>query len=394
MQEWQKGIDLEKLKELAEPFRQRHKALVFGAFGLTKERDVADYLSAGRALWTGKPPRAVALFTIAKAASEQSDFAQRRFSIQPQAIVVKAFAALDVASGLKVLSVLRDRVGQAPVWIEIFEEDDTARAAVAAVGGFSYVTSKVAAGGEIKGVYFSGQSPLPALSLANQATLAIIDGDFLRTHELAAIRGELGDFDNLWAQHYSSYNKRKSWEAFALRGYADDPGFIIKPAEMSKGWKEENPGRLHAWPRMTKAAEHFGATLDVINRRLAPVDECDRIRFMRLRAKGGELSRHADITDREAGTADGMICRMHVPIVTNEAVKFMSWNARGEKLTVSPPAGCLMYLDQRKPHAVTNGDPSLNRVHLVIDCVADAKLREMIGNVASRSGVSTLRSVA
>src|SRR5262245_45830083 len=83
----------ETLKAFAAPFTHRHKSLVFGAFGLTKERDIADYLARKRAIWTGEPPQAVALFTIAKVASSQSDFAQRSFSIPPGSVSVKAFAA-------------------------------------------------------------------------------------------------------------------------------------------------------------------------------------------------------------------------------------------------------------------------------------------------------------
>jgi hypothetical protein len=96
---------------------------------------------------------------------------------------------------------------------------------------------------------------------------------------------------------------------------------------------------------------------------------------MRLRAKGGELARHADITDREAGTADGMIARFHIPIVTSPAVRFSAWTERGERIDTQWPEGALCYLDQRKPHTVTNSDPELARVHLVIDAISNADIR-------------------
>ena len=41
---WQMGYDLEYLKGICYPFRAMHKPLVYGAFGLTKERDVAGAL--------------------------------------------------------------------------------------------------------------------------------------------------------------------------------------------------------------------------------------------------------------------------------------------------------------------------------------------------------------
>ena len=122
MDEWQKGFELDHLKAFAAPFKARHKALVFGAFGLTKERDIADALAQKRAIWTGTPPQAVALFAVTKMASEQSDFAQRKWQIPPGSISVKAFAALDAAAGEKVLAALLARAGGAPVWLEIFED--------------------------------------------------------------------------------------------------------------------------------------------------------------------------------------------------------------------------------------------------------------------------------
>lgn len=373
MNDWQKGFPIEQLRELAAPFKARHKPLVFGAFGLTKERDIAEALAAHRVIWTGSPPQAVAIFSRLKHGSTQQDFAQREIPLGAGHVFIRAFAALSAEAGAKVLRALSGRAA-APCWLEVFEEDEIARAALQEAGGFAYVATKISAGSEIKGMYFSGAPPLAPIGAADEATLKIVERDFLSPADHAAIKSELKAFDSLWAQHYSSYNKRQSWEAFALQGYDDDPGFIIKPAEMAKGWKEENRERLAAPLRPTKAAGNFLNTLAAI-RRLAAPKQCDRIRFMRLRAKGGALGRHADITDREAGTADGMICRMHIPIETSTAVLFSGWNARGEKIDTSFPERALCYLDQRKPHAVTNADPELARVHLVVDCIASETLR-------------------
>jgi hypothetical protein len=374
METWQHGIEIERLRAFAALFKERHNALVFGAFGLTKERDIAEALSKNNVIWTGDPPDAVALFALAKQDSEQHDFAQRPFRIKIPAVHVKAFAARSAEAGAKILGALRDRAVGVALWVEIFEEDATARAALAAAGGFNYVATKIAAGSEIKGVYTTGASQLPPIGPEDEATLALLERAFLAEGESEAILCELSAFDSLWAQHYSSYNKRKSWEAFALRGYTDDPGFIIKPREMSRKWKEEHADLLEAKSRPTKAAEHFPATLKAVAR-LARPEQCDRVRFMRLRAKDGELSRHADITDREAGTRDGQICRLHIPIVTSPKVRFYGWTARGEAIVTSFSAGALAYLDQRKPHRVTNDDPELWRIHLVVDYVADAALR-------------------
>jgi Aspartyl/Asparaginyl beta-hydroxylase len=378
--DWQKGFSIDKLKEMAAPFKARHKALVFGAFGLTKERDIADAMSKQRAVWTGDPVQAVALFVPTKAASEQSDFAQREFVIAPGSVAIKAFAANSFGDGVKILEAIILRAEGAKIWLEIFEEDEIAKKCAIAAR-FVYVTTKVSAGSEIKGVYLHGApSPLAPFSKVDEATLLVLNGSFLSGPMHTAIKAELRAFESLWAQHYSDYNKRKSWEAFALRGYSNDPGFIIKPAEMSKGWKEENSARLSSKSDWTDAAQHFPATVRAVG--LLGATQFDRVRFMRLRSKNGELSRHADITDREAGTADGMVTRLHIPITTSDAVTFYGWNARGEKLETHWPERALCYLDQRKPHAVINSDPELNRIHLVVDCIANENIRELISRAA------------
>ena len=374
MEEWQRGIALERLRDFAAVFKDAHKPLVFGAFGLTKERDVADYLAKDHALWTGNPPEAVALFAPLKVASEHQDFTQRAVPIPAGSVVVRAFAARQPEAGAKVLSALAERAGSRAVWLELFEEDRIAKAA-AERAGFAYVTTKIMAGSEVKGIYVRGAAPpLAPLNAAEQATLMVCDREFLSADELTAIRAEVAKFESMWAQHYSTYNKRQSWTAFALRGFDDDAGFVIKPAEMSRAWKEENAARMSDRPRMTQVAEHFPVTLAACAR-IAPAEQCDRIRFMRLRAKDGELARHADIVEREAGTADGMLCRMHIPIITSEAARFSGWNARGERIDMAMPEGALCYLDQRKPHACKNSDPTFDRVHLVLDAHADAALR-------------------
>ena len=54
------------------------------------------------------------------------------------------------------------------------------------------------------------------------------------------IKQRLDVMDYEFTNHYSNYNKGKSWSAISLRGYTPEWSFITKPAEMSKKWKEEN----------------------------------------------------------------------------------------------------------------------------------------------------------
>lgn len=374
--EWQRGYSLGYLQSFGELFKRRHKALVFGAFGLTKERDVADALARKRIIWVGDPPVAAAIFNVSKAGAIHQDFAQRDCPIPAGCVFVKAFACDRMDAGALVLGTLRERAQGRPVWVEAFEEDAAARCALEKAGGFAYACTKISAGSEIKGLYVSGAAPpLPQLPPEETATQCILEREWLTPEAHTEIMVELEMFGDHFAQHYSDYNKRKSWTAFALRGYQDDPGFIIKPAEMSKSWKEENQALLSEPVRWTQAAEHFPTTIKQVDRLGVQID---RLRFMRLRSKNGELARHADITDREAGVRDGFIARLHIPLRTSRAVTFIGWDARGQARAQAFPERALVYLDQRKPHAVRNTDLTLDRIHLVVDCFADRAVRDLI----------------
>lgn len=373
--EWQRGQPLEKLQALAAVFKAAHKPLCFGAFGLTKERDIAAALSAGECSWTGQPPRAVALHSVLKHAGHHSDFSGRPLKLPPGCIYVHAFAAAEPASGGRVLK--RFAEAEYPTAVEIFEEDTVARACVQRAG-FRYAFSKVTAGAEIKGMYFLRMDPPPPLPAEEERTLLQITRTYAGPNEHADILAELARHEERfpWAQHYSSYNKRKSWTAFALRGFDRlDPSFIIKPAEMAKGWQEAHPERMDATPDWTLAAQHFPAACSLVE---ALPGLKERVRFMRLRHGDGELSRHADITDREAGVRSGCVARLHIPIRTSPAVRFQAWDSRGALHEHHFPERSLFYLDQRKPHRVLNTDPALDRIHLVVDCYVTSILRDML----------------
>lgn len=377
MQDWQRGIELDVLRDLARPFKAQHGPLVFGAFGLTKERDIADAMARGRFTFAreGGAAAAGAIWKRLKNAGHSKDFRGVEFEIPAGDLLVSALAATTLESGRRVLGKLVSGANSA-VWITVFQEDATARALVAEAGARKAFT-KIGAGSEIFGVYVIGRTPPPAPPPEDLATLSQLHERFASTAELDSMLAELRDFEERrspWAQHYSSYNKRRSWTAFALRGYDhNDPAFIEKPAEMSKAWKAENPHRLTARSDWTIAADSFPAARAIVAR--IP-GKLDRVRFMQL-APGGELTRHADITDREAGTRDGQICRVHVPLVTSPKVEFQAWNCDGERLVKNFAPGALFYLDQRKPHAVRN-PAKAKRIHLVVDVVCTPELRQML----------------
>lgn len=374
---WARGYDMTMLRAFGDLFRTAHKPHVYGAFGLIKERDIATMLADGAVLHVqhqnGRVDGALAWRKL-RHGSKQSDFTGRQIQLAAGDIYVPALAGCDVTSAKRVLWMLPKGPTK---WVEIFEEDKIAKQA-AVECGYLYAFSKVMSGSEVKGVYvrdaFAFNVPR-ALSPAELATLAVIDDRFITKKTISAVLDELRGSAEWWAQHYSNYNKRGSWTSFALRGYdPEDPRFIIKPAEMSKAWKNDNKERLGARPTDTFMYDRFPMVREIVDR--IPGKK-DRVRFMRLAAENGELSRHADVTDREAGVADGKVVRLHIPVITNDAVRFSAWGARGEKITITPKPGCLLYLDQRKPHAVVNKGRT-ERVHLVVDAFSSAALREWL----------------
>jgi hypothetical protein len=380
---WQRGYSLARLRGIAGTFKARHAPLVFGRFGVVLERDIAEALATNALIWKGDPsaPRAAAIAHRLKAAGSATDFAQRDIVMPANHVKVSAFAALDMEAGALVLASLSDRAPGA-LWVEIFEEDAVARRAVECLPELRYRATRIAAGSEVKGIYTSAPPGAEReLHPAEQAALCELQADFAGAQERAEILAEVERFAR-FEQHYSSYNKRQSWTAYSLRGFDRDPRFIIKPAEMAKSWKAANPQRLAAKADWTSACEHFPTTLACVRRMLGG-RQPERVRLMQL-APGGELSRHADVVNRDAGLADGMLARLHLPLRTSEAVIFHGWDKRGRHFETAFREGALCYLDQRGPHRVENRDPERARIHIVVDMESDEALRGSIAAALAR----------
>jgi hypothetical protein len=91
------------------------------------------------------------------------------------------------------------------------------------------------------------------------------------------------------------------------------------------------------------------------------------VRLMRL-GVGSTIKTHRDYDlDAEHGTV-----RLHVPIVTNDRVDF---RLNGERVILGE--GECWYLRLSDPHSVENGGET-DRVHLVIDAVADEWLTDLM----------------
>lgn len=98
----------------------------------------------------------------------------------------------------------------------------------------------------------------------------------------------------------------------------------------------------------------------------------NRVRFLRLRA-GGEIFPHSDPLHQ----IDSSLVRLHIPVATNPAVDF---RVNGVQLAMQP--GETWYVDVRFRHSVRNAGDA-DRVHLVVDIVANEALRSLMAGAES-----------
>ena len=314
MKDWQKGYEIEYLKKLKEIIKSEIKPHCYGAFGIPNERDLATCLEKDQVVVT-KEKDTILIFQQYKAKSSFKDFTGERIEIRSGDIFIKHFAGRQKE---RILNHVLESTKGRRVFVEIFEEIKDSRDLMERFM-LNFITTKIASSSDLKGIYWTGEDHEYDLMKGEEIHCKELDPKFLSKKDLDQVRKELINYTS-WADHYSGYNKRQSWSAFSLRGYDQDPNFIVKPGEMSKKWKGENPKRLTDNSDWTEIIDKFPITKSILERSPLKGATPDRIRFMRLKSGKGELSRHADITDREAGIQKGRVVRLHIPIITNKDV--------------------------------------------------------------------------
>lgn len=369
MKEWQRGYDIETLKKISNVFKQEFKPFVYGAFGIPNERDIATLLLESRLIKTADFSTVAEVHQYEKKGSIK-DFRGVSMDFPAGTIYIKSIAGEKKET---ILKYFLEKCSNRPLIVEIFDEMIQTRRIIEGLG-FKYMLSKISAASDLKGVYGFNIST-DDISILEKKHLEVLNNSFLEKEKVETILKELEGLD--WANHYSSYNKDKSWSAVSLRGYdVDNPYFIIKPTEMSQKWKKENSEKLQWKSNWISGVERmFPETKAIILEKFG-IRDFDRIRFMKLQPNDGELLRHADITDREAGIETGKVVRLHIPIKTNKDVIFKSWSERGSEKVMNMEVGGLYYLDVRKPHTAINGGQE-ERIHLVIDVRVDEKIKEL-----------------
>jgi hypothetical protein len=312
---------------------------------------------------------------------------EKRAMVLPGAAVVRHAASRSELGWLDLTMLVR---GEVPitqgrrVWLEGWVESPRIQE-LAHYAGLELVATKIKASSELVGVWAPPGTPrLQPIAPADVPTLVRLPrapAPELVQAAAASLEGRLP----AWADHYSGYNVRHSWSALALRGYREpgahpelSPDAIEKPAEMSKAWKAEHPG-WEDWPLAWSTLARIPELHELIAEVATILDTTfQRVRLMRLLPGGGELTRHSDITDPDAGTTSyAQVCRIHVPLITNPEVRFRQWRLDGRQVEAHMAAGEAWYLDTRKPHRAGNYG-STERVHLVMDVHASSAVREAI----------------
>ena len=242
--------------------------------------------------------------------------------------------------------------------------------------GFERVDNKVSSFADMYGIWSKQNklNPVNKIELSQECSLqqlnCLVPTPYKLLEQLKTVE------DELFSNHYSNYNKKNTWSGIVLRGYGDET-FIIKPSEMTNSWKKENAEKLDWECKDTPLRQKLSEVERYVD--LLPFDEIERIRILKLSKGEGELERHTDIQDREAGINNGQWARLHFPLITNDKVIFTQWNTDGTRTKAHMRVGELWYLDMRKPHTAVNFGEE-DRYHLIIDVKSDFHLRNWLEN--------------
>lgn len=170
--------------------------------------------------------------------------------------------------------------------------------------------------------------------------------------EPARLRADLALVDSKeWIPHVNRRHYDGEWSGAALRSLAGSATNLLPEAHGAAEFADT---------ALLARCAYFREVLATFR---CPLQS---VRLLRLHA-GSNIAEHVD---HALDFDDGEI-RLHVPIVTSDAVKFYLDGAR----LVMAPGEC-WYTNVNLPHSVENGG-SIDRIHLVIDCRVDGWLRDL-----------------
>jgi hypothetical protein len=186
------------------------------------------------------------------------------------------------------------------------------------------------------------------LTLPDRARLALTFDPLRLQADLAAIEA------TTWTDHFVRQNYEGQWDVLPLRHQAGATHPIMQAYTPPDTTDFVDAAILEATPYVREVMAAFRCPLKAV-------------RLMRL-TPGSRIKEHND----HDLAADWGHARLHIPITTNPGVTFLL-----NRTAVTMRPGETWYLRLSDPHAVTN-DGETDRVHLVIDCVANDWLIEQI----------------
>ncbi|MDB6073937.1 MAG: Aspartyl/asparaginyl beta-hydroxylase [Verrucomicrobiaceae bacterium] len=154
-----------------------------------------------------------------------------------------------------------------------------------------------------------------------------------------------------WVAHFNTKYFQGNWSGVSLHGQKDKANALLVNSE---SFDYDCNGLKGRCPHLHSVITSFQCPLRAV-------------RLLKLTA-GSIIPEHRDY---DLGYDQGEV-RIHVPVITNPQVEFYLDNKR----IIMNPGEC-WYLDLNRPQRVYNRG-STDRIHLVIDCVLNDWLRELI----------------
>lgn len=175
------------------------------------------------------------------------------------------------------------------------------------------------------------------------------------------LSAELGQLDSeAWVAHFNAGEHSGGWSGVAL---------IASDGDAKKLYPDDENGSARATPYLAALA-YFR---EVLSQFLCPILSARLLKLL----PGGRIYEHRDYG---IGFEAGRI-RLHIPIQTGERVRFV---LGGRQVRMSP--GETWYLDFEQLHHVDN-DGETDRVHLVLDCVSNEWLSDLVMRAAAQNPV-------
>ena len=167
--------------------------------------------------------------------------------------------------------------------------------------------------------------------------------------DVEPLKLELGNFsDSDWTPHFNTQYYSGDWSGIALRAAENAHVALYPDPSVDKFVDTDEIMRCGSVKEILKTFEC----------------ETETVRFLRL-GIGASIREHRD---HKLSIEDGL-ARVHIPVKTSPDVEFYLGGNR-----VEMNEGEAWYLNFNLPHSVENKS-SHERIHLVIDCIANDWLR-------------------